>query len=66
MPDSNITSELNKVLRGVVAPSSTNTIAPVVVGDHNPANDAGFNLANYQQFRRRALIRTVDARNLGL
>jgi len=43
-----------------------NTIAPVVVGDHNPANDAGFNLANYQQFRRRALIRTVDARNLGL
>ena len=40
--------------------------APVVVGDHNPANDAGFNLATYQQVRRRILTRTVDARNLGL
>src|SRR2546426_1175989 len=41
---------------------------PVVVGDHNPSNpgDAGFNLATYQQIRRRVLIRTVDARNLGL
>ena len=43
-----------------------NTFAPVVVGDHNPANDAGFNLLTYQQFRRRVLTRTVDARNLGL
>ena len=40
--------------------------APVVVGDHNPTNDAGFNMATYQQVRRRILIRTVDARNLGL
>src|SRR5437867_336692 len=40
--------------------------APVVVGDHNPANDTGFNLTTYQQVRRRALTRTVDARNLGL
>ena len=39
---------------------------PVVVGDHNPTNDAGFNLATYQQIRRRILTRTVDARNLGL
>jgi len=41
---------------------------PVVVGDHNPSNpgDAGFNLTTYQQIRRRVLIRTVDARNLGL
>jgi len=39
---------------------------PVVVGDHNPTNDAGFNLTTYQQIRRRVLIRTVDARNLGL
>jgi len=38
----------------------------VVVGDHNPTNDAGFNLTTYQQIRRRVLIRTVDARNLGL
>lgn len=45
---------------------AVSTGAPVVVGDHDPANDAGFNLATYQQMRRRILIRTVDARNLGL
>ena len=43
-----------------------NTTGAVVVGDHNPSNDAGFNLATYQQVRRRVLTRTVDARNLGL
>ncbi|MGH7208180.1 MAG: PilW family protein [Nitrospiraceae bacterium] len=46
--------------------TALSTIAPVVVGDHNPTNDAGFNMATYQQIRRRVLIRTVDARNLGL
>lgn len=51
---------------------AVSTTAPVVVGDHNPANGvfvAGdFNLQNppYQQMRRRVLIRTVDTRNLGL
>ncbi|MGH7236188.1 MAG: PilW family protein [Nitrospiraceae bacterium] len=46
--------------------TAVSTAAPVLVGDHNPSNDAGFNLATYQQIRRRVLIRTVDARNLGL
>jgi type IV pilus assembly protein PilW len=48
--------------------TAVSTAAPVVVGDHNPSNpgDAGFNLTTYQQIRRRVLIRTVDARNLGL
>lgn len=42
------------------------TPAPIVVADHNPSNDAGFNLATYQQVRRRVLTRTVETRNLGL
>jgi type IV pilus assembly protein PilW len=48
--------------------TAVSTAAPVVVGDHNPSipGDAGFNLTTYQQMRRRVLIRTVDARNLGL
>jgi type IV pilus assembly protein PilW len=46
--------------------TAVSTAAPVVVGDHNPSNDAGFNLATYQQIRRRVLTRTVDARNMGL
>ena len=46
--------------------TAVSSAAPVVVGDHNPSNDAGFNLTTYQQVRRRVLIRTVDARNLGL
>lgn len=43
-----------------------NVAGPIVVGDHNPSNDAGYSLATYQQFRRRVLTRTVQARNLGL
>jgi type IV pilus assembly protein PilW len=39
---------------------------PTTVEDHDPTGDAGYTLATYQQFRRRILTRTVQARNLGL
>lgn len=41
--------------------------APLLVSDHNHATDATYlaNPAAYQQQRRRLLVRTVDARNLG-
>jgi type IV pilus assembly protein PilW len=44
----------------------TNSAGPVVVGDHDPSNpgDPGFNLANYQQQRRRVLTRSIQPRNL--
>jgi hypothetical protein len=42
------------------------TAAPIVIEDHNPSNDAGFNLTAYQQQRRRVITRTVQLRNLGL
>jgi type IV pilus assembly protein PilW len=44
----------------------TYTNGPIVVSDHNPANDAGYNALAYSQLRRRVLIGTVETRNLGL
>ena len=38
--------------------------APIQVSDHLPSNDAGYNAATYQSFRRRFLTRTIDARNM--
>lgn len=40
--------------------------APTTVEDHDPTGDVGYTPATYQQFRRRILTRTVQARNLGL
>lgn len=37
---------------------------PVVVSDHDPSGDTGYNATTYSQFRRRVLSRTVDVRNL--
>jgi len=37
---------------------------PIQVSDHLPSNDAGYNAATYQSFRRRFLTRTIDTRNL--
>jgi type IV pilus assembly protein PilW len=37
---------------------------PIQVSDHLSSNDAGYNAATYQSFRRRFLTRTVDTRNV--
>ncbi len=44
----------------------TNMAGPVVVSDHNPSNDVGYDATTYSQFRRRLITRTVQVRNLGL
>lgn len=46
--------------------AGVNTPTAVLASDHLPSNDVGFNLATYQQSRRRVLIRTVETRNVGL
>lgn len=40
------------------------TAAPLTVSDHLHSDDPGYSLPTYQQFRRRVLTRTVDARNV--
>ncbi|WP_447978066.1 PilW family protein [Candidatus Nitrospira bockiana] len=46
--------------------SATNSTAALVVDDHDPSADAGYDAATYQQFRRRLVTRTVEVRNIGL
>ena len=41
-----------------------NTAGPVIVSDHNPSADGGYNPGTYQQQRRRVLTRTIQVRNL--
>jgi type IV pilus assembly protein PilW len=43
---------------------AVNTPGPVIVGDHDPSTDAGYDAALYQQQRRRVIIRTIQPRNL--
>lgn len=49
---------------GEVASVGMNTAGPVIVSDHNPSADAGYNPTTYQQQRRRVLTRTIQVRNL--
>lgn len=42
-----------------------NTAGPVVVSDHDPSADAGYNATTYSQQRRRLLTRTIQVRNIG-
>jgi type IV pilus assembly protein PilW len=41
-----------------------NSALSVIVSDHNPSADAGYNATTYQQQRRRVLTRTIQVRNL--
>ncbi len=43
---------------------AVNTTGPVIVGDHNPSADAGYNASTYMQQRRRVMFRTIQPRNL--
>ena len=43
---------------------AVNTTGPVIVGDHNPSADTGYNAGTYMQQRRRVMIRTIQPRNL--
>jgi type IV pilus assembly protein PilW len=41
-----------------------NSAPAVIVSDHDPSVDAGYNATTYQQQRRRVLTRTIQVRNL--
>jgi type IV pilus assembly protein PilW len=43
-----------------------NTSGPMVVQDHDPSADLGYDAPTYQQFRRRLVTRTVEVRNIGI
>lgn len=43
---------------------AVNTQGPIVVGDHDPSTDAGYDATLYQQQRRRVIVRTIQPRNL--
>jgi hypothetical protein len=43
---------------------AVNTTGPVIVGDHDPSADAGYDAQAYQHQRRRVVIRTIQPRNL--
>jgi type IV pilus assembly protein PilW len=56
----------NQASKGLSARNSVqmHAAAPVIVSDHNPALDATYNAAFYNQQRRRVLTKTVQVRNL--
>ena len=43
---------------------AVNTTGPVIVGDHDPSADTGYNAGTYMQQRRRVVVRTIQPRNL--
>jgi type IV pilus assembly protein PilW len=66
--------QINVVAREVVVTdgfgegkaAGINTPGPLQVSDHLHSADPGYNASTYQQYRRRLLTKTVEARNLGL
>ena len=46
--------------------AAASTGAVMIVEDHDPSSDVGFDIAAYRQIRRRLITRTVETRNNGL
>jgi type IV pilus assembly protein PilW len=49
---------------GEVNASGINTSGPVIVSDHNPSADAGYNATTYSKLRRRVVTKIIQPRNL--
>jgi type IV pilus assembly protein PilW len=49
---------------GEVNASGVNTSGPVIVSDHNPSADPGYNASTYSKLRRRVVTKIVQPRNL--
>jgi type IV pilus assembly protein PilW len=49
---------------GEVNVSGVNTTGPVIVSDHNPSADTGYNATNYSKLRRRVVNKIIQPRNL--
>ena len=49
---------------GEVSASGINTTGPLIVSDHNPSADTGYNATTYSKLRRRVVTRIIQPRNL--
>jgi type IV pilus assembly protein PilW len=49
---------------GEVNVSGVNTSVPVIVSDHNPSADPGYNATSYSKLRRRVVTKIIQPRNL--
>jgi type IV pilus assembly protein PilW len=49
---------------GEVKASGVNTSAPIIVSDHNPSADPGYDATTYSKLRRRVVTKIIQPRNL--
>ena len=49
---------------GEVSASGVNTSGPVIVSDHDPSVDPGYNATTYSKLRRRVVTKIIQPRNL--
>jgi hypothetical protein len=66
LPDTLRLVRINIVARQLRPDQNWGSTQPIIVEDHNPVNDAGYNAQQYSRLRRRLLTRTIEFRNLGL
>jgi type IV pilus assembly protein PilW len=61
-----IVARQNQAEQGIAETGAiaANTTGPVIVSDHDPSADAGYNVATYNSQRRRVLTRTIQVRNI--
>jgi type IV pilus assembly protein PilW len=65
-PDTIRMVRINIVARQLRSDPNWSSTQAVVVEDHNPTSDAGYDATAYAKMRRRLLTRTIQVRNLGL
>lgn len=44
--------------------SGVNTSGPVIMSDHNPSADVGYDASTYSKLRRRVVTRVIQPRNM--
>lgn len=49
---------------GEISTPGVNTSGPVIMSDHNPSADTGYNASDYTKLRRRVVTRVLQPRNL--
>jgi len=49
---------------GEISTTGVNTSGPVILSDHNPSLDSGYNASTYSKLRRRVITRVLQPRNL--
>jgi type IV pilus assembly protein PilW len=49
---------------GEISTPGVNTSGPMIMSDHNPSADSGYNASDYSKLRRRVVTRVLQPRNL--